>query len=1012
MKPGLYESVVSAAVERALDERAVLRPLGKSEIARRLAEHFGDHLERALRALPKDERESAAVELVNELIAVVERRVASFPSADDAVSDQLLTAVRPDPATGAPGRPQLPLSESGLYVGANRERRLGVALALEFDSADRVDLICAFLFWTGYQQLRSVIRRHLERGRPMRVLTTTYRGVTQARVLDELADLGAEVRVSYETGGTRLHAKAWLFERDSGFSTGFVGSSNLSHSALTHGREWNVRLSGVENRAVFGELRAAFENHWGDEEFVFYDGQQFREVVRAERPRGELRAVFALRARPFQAAVLERLEAERELHGRHRNLLVAATGTGKTVIAALDYARLCGQAARRLKLLFVAHRKEILTQSRDVFRHAMSDGSFGELYVDGETPLDWTHVFASVQSLRTIDLDRHPRDHFDVVIVDEFHHASEANETYVRLLDHFDPTELLGLTATPERADGRSVLGRFDGRIASELRLWDAIDRGLLVPFQYQAIHDTTDLRGAWKRGRYDAEALRDVYTGHHARAHLIVEAVRERIHDPLRMRALAFCVDTEHARFMQAVFERAGIPSGVVIGSTNKVERRRAVKALRDGDLAVLLTVDVFNEGVDIPEVDTVLFLRPTDSSTVFLQQLGRGLRLAEGKRCLTVLDFVGLAHERFRYVDRFRALVGRVGRKELAEQIEADFPFLPSGCSIELDRVSKEIILDNVARSIRLTRRSLATELKESGARGLADFLEQAGLELIELYRGGRTFSELRRAVGLPCLDAGLEEEALGRGIGRLIHVDDIGRIRAWSRWLRGEGPASEALRRMLLVPLLGRVGERAAGDLGPLEARLRAHPAIVAELLEVLDLLRAQLTHTTMPFVHPARVPLQVHGTYRLDEVMSAFGDVRGGGLYRPREGVHFDESSGCNLLFVTLQKDEDDYSPTTMYADYALSPTRFHWQSQSGTRPTDKKGRRHVHHETDGVTPLLFVRERRKDERNETMPYRFLGPVRLIDWSGERPMNVEWELATPMPAETLRVARVVG
>lgn len=1011
--PGLYETLVTLALERAETDLHAVRDLGEGEAARRLAGHFGDHLERALASLPSTDRLPRQLALVNELVAVVERHAASFPASDDAVRPRVLEAVLEAAGAPAPTRPQLPLSESGLYVNANRERRLDVALELELDSADRVDLICAFLFWKGYLRLRDPLRRHLvERQRGLRVLTTTYRGVTDARVLDELAAWGADVRVSYEVGGTRLHAKAWLLHRESRFSTAYVGSSNLSASALTSGLEWNVRLSEVENRGVLEELRGAFESYWSDEEFEPYDPEVFARESKAQRPSGDLRAVLSLQPRPFQRAVLERIAAEREVHDRHRNLVVAATGTGKTVIAALDYRRLCAAAGRRLRLLFVAHRREILTKTRDTFRHAMSDGSFGELYVDGMKPDDWTHVFASVQSLHHVDLESLAPDHFDVLVVDEFHHAHTEGKTYARLLRHFQPAELLGLTATPERADGGDILPWFDGRIADELRLWDAIDRGLLVPFHYFAVHDTTDLRSVWRRGRFDPAALEGLYTGHHVRAHLVVEAIREHMHDPLRMRALAFCVGVGHARFMAEVFAQAGIACAVVTGETRAGERAQAVKDLRDGAIACLLTVDVFNEGVDIPEIDTVLFLRPTESATVFLQQLGRGLRRFEGKRCLTVLDFVGRMHDQFRFADRFRALLGKVGRKALHDQVEQGFPVLPAGCAISLDRQSRELILENLRTSLRIDGRSLLRELMGSHAATLAEFLDRAGLELHELYRGGRTFAELRRAAGQPCPEPGPDEAVLAKGLGRILHVDDRERLDAWRAWLGHTRPSDAidpTLRLMLLTTLWGR---EAASDVPNAAARLWAHPALREELLAVFDVLEGRLDHVTLPLLHPGGMPLRVHATYRMQEIMAAFGDVRDGGLYLPREGVHFDVRSGCDLLFVTLVKDEEDYSPTTMYADYALDERRFHWQSQSGTRPTDTKGQRHVRHAELGVTPLLFVRLQRKDDRNETVAYQLLGPATLEHHHGERPMSIVWRLDHAMPAAVLRAARVVA
>lgn len=1002
---GLYDLLLTEAHAKGLAglpgvERA---PLGASEAARSVGRHLGDYIARALECVAEEERPLAQVAIGNRLVDTLIDAVGEFADDEDHLRAEVLRAITR--ANAAPERPELPLSESGLYLNARGERRLGHALKREIPSADRIDLVCAFLVWEGWRELRPALLAHLQAGRPLRVLTTTYRGVTEGRVLDDLVAHGATVQVSYRADATRLHAKAWLFHRDSGFGTAYVGSSNLSRSALVSGLEWNVRLSQVENRAVLRELGAAFEGYVGDPEFEPYDAQRFALEVRSERPDRTVLAVFELRARPFQQELLDKLAAERELHGRHQNLIVAATGTGKTVVAALDYQRLCAATGRRPTLLFVAHRREILRQSLDVFRHATSDPSFGERWVDGQRPALGTHVFASVQSLAEVDLATWDPGRFEVVIVDEFHHAD--GETYRRLLDHLRPTELLGLTATPERPDGAPILSWFGGRIAAELRLWDAIDRGLLVPFQYFALHDPVSLANVrWTRGRLDAAELQGLFTGHHARAHHIVNAVREHVADPMTMRALGFCVGVEHARFMAEVFEAAGLAAVAVTQRTSRAERDGALARLQDGSLRCIFSVDVFNEGVDLPAVDTVLFLRPTESSIVFLQQLGRGLRRHPGKRCLTVIDLVSEVDRRYRYDVRYGALLGGgVARSAVRRQVADGFPTLPSGCSIELDRVSREIVLDNVSRAIAVDRRSLTNELRALGDVDLRTFLRETGLEPEELYRGGRSFAELRRAAGLPCPAPGPREDELARGLARLLHTDDRSRLEAWRAAARGEA-LDGRLGWMLSTLLLDRTS-------GPAElALLRDHPALRDELGALLDLLDARLDHTVWPFTARPQVPLALHARYRLQEVMAAFGDVRDGALYLPREGEHFDAASACNLLFVTLRKDEADYSPTTMYRDYALGPARFHWQTQSGTRPTDKKGRRHLEHEAQGVLPLLFVREARKDERGETAPYVFLGPLRLATWSGERPMSIEWDLLRPMPARVLRAAAIVA
>ena len=523
----------------------------------------------------------------------------------------------------------------------------------------------------------------------MRVIASVYTGSTERRALDELIRLGAQVRVSYEIARTRLHAKAWLFHRASGLHTAYIGSSNLTHAAQIDGLEWNVRVSATQNPEVVERFKATFEQYWQEPEFEDYEPERDAERLEqalSQQSRGgkpDDRTIVSLLVdvapKPHQEVALEALASER-LRGHRRNLVVAATGTGKTWIAAFDFKRLRREGAGH-SLLFVAHREEILRQSQQVFQLVLREPEFGERLVGGERPTSGHHVFASVQSLASRIDDIEP-DAFDVVIVDEFHHAAAAS--YERLLSRLKPKFLLGLTATPERADGKSVLDWFDGRIASESRLWDALDQGLLCPFHYFGVNDTTDLSTVrFERGRYVLGELDNVLTGDHVRALRVRHAVEEYLAQPHQMRALGFCAGVKHAHFMAMEFGRFGYPAVALDATTPRDERRAAVVRLRNGDLRAIFTVDLFNEGVDLPEVDTVLMLRPTESATVFLQQLGRGLRWAEGKRVLTVLDLVGQVRREYRYDIRYRALLGGT-RHQARRAVEAGFPLLPPGCAL----------------------------------------------------------------------------------------------------------------------------------------------------------------------------------------------------------------------------------------------------------------------------------------------------------------------------------------
>ncbi|MGV0838549.1 DEAD/DEAH box helicase family protein, partial [Mycolicibacterium thermoresistibile] len=714
---GLYESLLTEQLHDRLERERNLRPtlgvVDDAEQALVIARHLAPIIEHSLRTSGTAERRA---ELSRRILAVLEDAHADGKSVHivepGKISrlDEIAPADALDPSPLP--RPATPLADAALMTNARDEPTLGAELRAELVSADHVDLLCAFVKWQGLRLLEGPLNDLRHRGVPLRVITTTYLGATDARALDALVnDFGAQVRVNYETDRTRLHAKAWLMRRNTGFHTAYVGSSNLSHAALVDGLEWNVRLSAMSTPHLLEKFRATFDSYWENREFEPYqpadDGDRLRAALAtASGSRTSDRLTVTLsglevRPKPFQAEMLEELDAERTIHDRHRNLIVAATGTGKTVIAALDYRHLAREAHNRnLTLLFVAHRKEILQQSRRMYQEVLTDATFGEFLVGGEEPVKWRHVFASIQSLSKARLTSIAPGHFDVVVIDEFHHADAAS--YRRLLDHVRPMELLGLTATPERGDGVDVRDLFDGRVAAELRLWDALEQNLLCPFHYFGIHDGTDLEDvSWKRGGYDLEALSNLYTGNDTRTRIVIKELTDKVSDVSTMRALGFCVSVAHARYMAQRFNEAGIPALAVSGETSAADRRDALAELRNRDVNIVFAVDLFNEGLDIPEVDTVLFLRPTESATVFLQQLGRGLRLTRGKTVLTALDFVGHQRREFRFDQRFRAMTG-VGGKALQRQIEDGFPFLPSGSQIVLDPVAQKVVLENIKQQV----------------------------------------------------------------------------------------------------------------------------------------------------------------------------------------------------------------------------------------------------------------------------------------------------------------------
>jgi superfamily II DNA or RNA helicase len=1015
---GLYEVLITEALEAQLRDlggslEAIRDGLRAPEAADRIALHIGRIVQRAVAAIGESERSALGADLARRLIDLIRESStgrdldAERPVTPGEVLHSIVGRL-PDGSRESIDEPLIPLLDTTLLTNAPGEPRVGSQVLAEIHSADRIDVVMAFIRQTGIAPLLPALRAHCQAGRELRVLTTTYTGSTEGRALDGLRAIGGDVRVSYDTTGTRLHAKAWLFHRKSGFSTAYIGSSNLTHSAQVTGLEWNVRVSGARNPDVIEKVAAVFESYWHNPDFKPYDRDEFLIRTASDRPDGPTPGLppTDLRPEPFQERLLEQIALARQ-RGHHRNLLAAATGTGKTVMAALDYVRL-REELPRARLLFVAHREEILTQSRATFQQALRDQTFGELWVSGHRPREFEHVFASIQSLSAAGLSHLAPDHFDVVIVDEFHHA--AAHSYNVLLEHLRPVELLGLTATPERSDGLPILDWFDGRIAAELRLWDAIDQQRLVAFVYYGIHDGLDLREIpWRRGRgYDVDQLSNLLTGNDLLAHLVIKELSQRVGDLPKVRALGFCVSVAHARFMARAFSAAGIPSVAIWSDTPESERRAALRDLANRRVTVVFSVDLFNEGVDVPAVDTLLMLRPTDSPTLFMQQLGRGLRKSVGKTVCTVLDFVGHHRKEFRFDRRFLALFGGT-RKDLTEQIQTGFPFLPAGCHMELDRVAADIVLRNIKESVpsRWTEKiELLRAATRDGSRcSLGEYLESAGLDLEDVYTGHKNWSDLQSDAGLPVLASGPHEKALRRAVGRLLHVDDMMRIDAYRRVLAQEIAPDvaqlEVKAQRLVRMLVGSVMDTAVEkDTSPQEgaALLWAHPQVRAELVELLDVLEGRIAHVPIHLDANTAVPLEIHARYTRIEILAAFGVGDGARLPPWQSGVYWAPASRADLFVFTLDKTSGKFSPTTRYRDYAVNPELVHWESQSVTRADSETGRRYQSHIKLGTSVMLFARGR-TDERS----FYFLGPASYVKHESEQPMAITWRLHHPLPGD---------
>ena len=927
--------------------------------------------------------------------------------------------------------PEIGLSAPWLFTAGKGSPSLLQEIRRELASSDQVDILVSFITVSGVRKLQDVLQQITALGGQgraatrLRILTTTYTGATEARALDALARLpGCEVRVSLDGRRTRLHAKAWLFHRKTGFGSAYVGSANLSGAALTGGLEWTVKLTQRAQEALFARAVAHFETLWADSEFEPYDPDnvEHRQALAAAigretfggEPTGAI-SFFDLQPKTYQQEMLEQLTTERA-HGRRRNLLVAATGTGKTVVAAFDYRNTCRIDGGRPRLLFVAHREEILRQALRTYREVLRDPEFGDLLSGGHQPERWDHLFATIDSVTSRDLVANVgADHWHTVVVDECHRlAADRFDAFVRSVR---PRVLLGLTATPERSDGQPIAQHFDARPdgspAVELRLWHALDLQLLAPFEYYACDDATDFSAVpWDKPG-EREALDKLVTANDVRARLVVNEWRRLASDAARSRAIVFCVSVAHAEFMTAWLNRAGLPAACVVGTTSGEERRRAPQRLLSGELCALVTVDLYNEGIDLPMVDTLLLLRPTQSPVLFQQQIGRGLRLAPGKESCLVLDFVGQHRTEFRF-DRLLSSLTGMSRRELVEGVENGFGSLPPGCHIHLQRQTREQVLQGLRALTTQNWRRLKTELQTYAAlKGrasvrLADFLHDQALELEDVYRAGTGqgrsgWTALKRDAGLIASEPGPEEDYFSRRFGDLLHVDDPLRLDVMiAAGARQERPEMLDAQRALGVQMLayqidGRHAQAAGHE--AFAERLQRHPAIAEELVELSGLLQARSSLGAHAVSGLEDTPLCLHAAYGAREVLTAVGWLTASRRAPFQAGVLPLTSRQTELLFVTLDKSEG-YHDCISYHDYAISAERFHWQTQNSAGPDTPGGRRYLESATNGWQFQLFVRPRKGDA------YRACGRVVLESAEGDRPMSIVWRLETPLPVRLFR------
>ncbi|MNX37986.1 type I restriction enzyme EcoKI subunit R [compost metagenome] len=1033
MNQGLYEELVTKLINYKINEldkntfQVKKTSIDKAEAAQLLSQHIGKTIKHAFTLIKGDDAIETQIEIANKIILFLKEELKKEEFENDLIETEgkILKAVFTKVDTHFTDldlhlsniTPYTRLIHSELFTGGNAGTTLESELRKEILSSDNIDLLVSFIKWKGIRILERELREFTERGGKLRVITTTYIGATDSKAVEFLASLeNTEVKVSYNTGNERLHAKAYLFQRNTGFHTGYIGSSNFSRSALTDGLEWNLKVTTKEVGHIIDKFKKTFEAYWQNADFELYDinihTEKLVEALKQGRFSKEYTfttAYFDIKPFPYQKEILEKLEVERIVHNRYRNLLVAATGTGKTVISAFDYKSFRNNN-KSSKLLFVAHRKEILQQAKATFQGILKDNNFGDLWVDGIEPNSNEYLFVSVQTLnnRLKDLKLSP-EYYDFIILDEAHHGSASS--YRPFLNYFKPKILLGLTATPERNDNENILDDFCNRIAAEIRLPEALNKKLLSPFQYFGITDSVDLTNVkWEKGKYVASELTALYTKNNIRVREIINNLNKYVTDINDIRAIGFCVKIEHAVFMAEKFNLAGLKAAYLTAENTK-ERDQIREKFKKKEFNYLFVVDIFNEGVDIPEIDTVLFLRPTESLTVFLQQLGRGLRLAEGKDCLTVLDFVGNSRPEYDFENKFRALIGKT-TTSVQKEIEDDFPHLPLGCSIVLEKKTKEIILENIKKATSLNVNQLTSKIMNFQHQSdlpltLNNFIEFYHIPIETIYKKYSWSRLCERAGIIDDFESTNEKQIYSAISNKWLSTNSTSYfnfiLEIAKKGFNIRIDDFDENQKTMLLMLHYDIWQNAGGfdSLEKSIIQIGKNKTLVSEIIEVLEILIDKIAFKEIDIQLPYQQPLKLHARYTRDQILVAFRKSTFEKKSSNREGAAENEDLNTEILFINLIKSEENFSPTTMYEDYAISETLFHWQSHNAYGPKTNKGLSYINHVENNKKILLFVREKANDENGNTLGYVFVGEANFKETEGSKPMSITWELNEPIP-----------
>lgn len=915
------------------------------------------------------------------------------------------------------------------------------ALKFELLTADEVYFMVSFIKHSGIQLLIRTFEELEKREVPVYILTSTYLNVTDPLALEILLRFKNIKLKIYETDNESFHTKAYLFQRASDLHTAIIGSSNLSQTALKRGYEWNVKLPDQVHLPIYQQAKTIFFEKWNSEQAVnvsrdyvkSYDSFKKRFNKKVEyKPSFQYTAVAEreeetiIKPNKMQLNALKELKKSRNL-GKKRGLVIAATGTGKTYLAALD-----AFAFKPDRLLFIVHREEILNKAietfKEVFGASISIGKLTGKHKDYQS----SFLFSTIQTIsKEKNLKSFEPTSFDYIIIDEFHHASA--DTYQRVLQYFKPAWLLGLTATPERADGHDILKDCENNIVYEIRLRDALENELLVPFHYFGVSDSTVSydKIEQKNGKFIEQSLVKALKTHE-RVDYIIEQIELYKYDGPFMKAIGFCASIDHAAFMSQAFNRKGYISEYLTGEDSIAKREEIIKRLEDNTdpLSIIFVVDIFNEGIDIPSVNVLLFLRPTESSTVFIQQLGRGLRKFKNKEFVTVLDFIGNYDRSFMIPMALsgQLQINRFDKRSLHTAILNEFADLPAGSYVDLDFITQKQLLEKI-ESLRFDTMKMLKQMYEQmkidlgRVPELRDFLYMDHApDLLLFLNKKKTWLNMKKTMN----DVTSEEKAW---MEDEIKYDFIKKIEAlypikWpydlaiiacglTKEVVGTKDVTRFVEKWFSIPEINdenyiiqsmhSLEEKKFGEFENNQFKCNEKFSNALKESKFKDYIIERIEYGLIEFQRTyqpniffeAKNKLVLYQNYTRNDIIYLFQTGNKPGSWR--EGVA--RYKNDYFLFVTLKKDEA-VSEHLQYKDYFMDQQYFHWQSQNQTSPTSSRGDDYIHHQEKKIHIHLFIRKYEK-MNGMTLPFMYIGKVDYVSHKGSKPISIVWKMHHPVP-----------